>query len=272
MIDPGARAAFDAKGYHVIPGLLSPDEAAAYRLEINKVFGLPARELSNADIDSKTFVMPDGVTKTPEFWPLVFNERLVGTIRELLGDNIRYTQHSDLHINLGAGKFHRDSAYREFGVGPDWDEAKAPYKVVRIALYLSDYDESGSSLVVLPGTHRRESRLNRLELRLWAELRTRWRAHFDTNSMPQLALTMKRELIRHKPGDCVVFDQRLVHAGGIVRGRMPKYAVYLSYGLNNQHAQNHHDYYLSRPTYLPELPPELATRLDDAHLRLVANG
>ena len=53
MTDTDARAAFDAKGYHVIPGLLSGDEAAAYRLEINKVFDLPARELSNADIDSK---------------------------------------------------------------------------------------------------------------------------------------------------------------------------------------------------------------------------
>ena len=214
--------------------------------------------------------MPDGVTKTPEFWPLVFNERLVGTIRDLLGEDIRYTQHSDLHINLGAGKFHRDSAYREFGVGPDWDESEAPYRVVRVALYLSDYADSGSSLVVLPGTHRRESRLNRLELRFWSELRTRWRNHFSTNSMPQISVTMKRELIKHKPGDCIVFDQRLVHAGGIVRGRMPKYAVYLSYGLDNLHARNHHDYYLSRPTYLPELPGNLAAQLDAADLRLTA--
>ncbi len=260
-IDAGARDAFYKNGYHVIRGLLSPDEARTYRFAINRAFGLPAHELSNADIDASTHTLPDGVTKTPEFWPLIFNERLVGTIRALLGDDIRYTQHSDLHINLGAGKFHRDSAYRDFGVGPDWDEDQAPYRIVRVAIYLSDYADSKSSLLVLPGTHQRESRLNRLELRFWNELRTRWRARFDTNAMPQWAFTMKRELIRHRAGDCVVFDQRLVHAGGAVRGIMPKYAVYLSYGLNNKHARNHHDYYLSRPTYLPELPPELAARL-----------
>lgn len=269
MTTPEARQAFEETGYHLIPGLLSGNEAREYRLEINRAFDLPAHELSNADIDRRTFTLPDGVTKTPKFWPLIFNERLVGTIRTLLGDDIRYTQHSDLHINLGAGKFHRDSAYRDYGIGPDWDESEAPYRVVRVAIYLSDYTDSGSSLLILPETHRRESRLNKLELRMWSELRTRWRRHFDTNAMPQWALTMKRKMIRHKAGDCAVFDQRLVHAGGAVHGPMPKYAIYLSYGFNNRHTRNHHDYYLSRPTYLPVLPPDLAAQLDAANLRLI---
>lgn len=270
--DESARAQFEKTGYHVIRGLLNEDEAKSYRLAINHAFDLPAQELTNDDIDAATYTLPDGVTKTPEFWPLIFNERLVGTIRALLGDDIRYTQHSDLHINLGAGKFHRDSAYREFGVGPDWDEREAPYRVVRVAIYLSDYKDSGSSLLVLPGTHRRETRLNKLEMRFWSELRTYWRARFNTNSLPQFALTMKRELIRHRPGDCVVFDQRLIHAGGVVRGRMPKHAIYLSYALDNLHATNHHNYYLSRPTYLPELPEALSARLDAENLRMVTNA
>jgi len=268
MIDQVARQTFEEKGYHIIPGLLSNDEAKAYRFAINRAFDLPERELTNTDIESRTYALADGVTRRPEFWPLIFNQRLVETIRELLGDDIRYTQHSDLHINLGAGKWHRDSAYREFGVGPDWNEAQAPYRVVRVAVYLSHYEDSGSSLLVLPGTHRRENRLNKLELRFWSEVRTRWRAHFNTNSLPQFSLTMKSETIRHQPGDCVVFDQRLVHAGGIVRGERPKYAIYLSYGLDNIHAHNHHDYYLSRPTYLPELPEDLTMQLDAANLRL----
>ncbi len=267
-IDDAARRRFDEDGYHMIPGLLSEDEARAWRLEINRVFGLPEHELTNADIGPETRALADGVTKTPQFWPLIFNERLVATVRALLGDDVRYTQHSDIHINLGAGKFHRDSAWRDFGVGPDWDEHEAPYRVVRVAIYLSDYTNSGSSLLILPGTHRHESRLNRLEFRFWNELRTRWRNHFSTNSMPQWALTAPRKLIRHKPGDCVVFDQRLVHAGGAVRGTHPKYAVYLSYGRDNQHAHNHHDYYLERPTYLRELPDALAGRLEDENLLL----
>ncbi len=271
MIDEPARTLFQKKGYHVIRGLLNADEAESYRFAINGAFGLPRQAVTNADINSQTFTLPDGVTKTAEFWPLIFNQRLKRTIRELLGDDIRYTQHSDLHINLGAGKFHRDSAHREFGVGPDWDEREAAYRVVRVAVYLSDYTDSGSSLIVLPGTHRRESRLNKLELRFWNEIRTRWRKHFDTNTMPQYCVTMPRETIRHRAGDCIVFDQRLVHAGGIVRGKMPKYAIYLSYSVDNLHAHNHHDYYLSRPTYLPELPPDLSAKLDAEGLLLVSH-
>ncbi|WP_300301998.1 phytanoyl-CoA dioxygenase family protein [Ferrovibrio sp.] len=271
MIMPEEREKFEKSGYHYLPGLLSADEAQQYRMRINRAFGLPERELSNRDIDSKTYTLPDGITKIPDFWPLIFNTKLLETIRGLLGGDIRYTQHSDLHINLGAGKYHRDSAYRDFGVGPDWDESKSAYKVVRVAIYLSDYDNSGSSLVILPGTHRHESWLNRMEVRFWNELRTRWRRFLDTNSLPQWAISMPKTTIRHKPGDCLIFDQRVLHAGGVVAGAMPKYAAYLSFSLDNIHAYNHHAYYLSRPTYLRQIPEELSGQLEGAGLKLTSS-
>lgn len=268
MITADEKRQFEETGYHYLPGLLNPEEAQAYRLRINQAFDLPARELTNRDIASKTYTLPDGVTKQPEFWPLIFNPRLLETIRGLLDGEIRYTQHSDLHINLGAGRYHRDSAYRDFGVGPDWDETNAPYKVVRVAIYLSDYANSGSSLVILPGTHHHESTLCRLEVRFWNELRTRWRHRFNTNSLPHWTVTIPKVTIRHRAGDCLIFDQRVLHAGGVVSGERPKYAVYLSYSLDNLHAANHHAYYLSRPTYLKEMPAELSEQLRQAGLRL----
>jgi len=269
-IDSSALKNFRDKGYIVVRNLLSAAEAHRYRLLINQVFGQPNRELTNSDINGRTYTLADGVTKTPAFWPIIFNKNLLAISRELLGDNIRYSQHSDLHINLGAGKFHRDSAYRDFGIGPDWDESMAPYRVARIAIYLSDWDESRSSLVVLPGTHKRESLINRLEMRVGNELRTRWRKQFNSNLLPHWVFTMKREVLRHRPGDCIIIDQRILHAGGMVRGPKPKYAIYLSYGLDNHHTRNHRKHYLSRATYLENIPTKLATRLDEASLHLTS--
>ena len=105
----------------------------------------------------------DGITKNPAFWPIIHHPKLLEHLELILGPDFAYTQHSDLHINLHAGRFHRDSANRRFGTGPDWNEDEEPYGVVRVAIYLSDYKESGTSLMVVPGTHRHESTLLRKE-------------------------------------------------------------------------------------------------------------
>ena len=69
-------------------------------------------------------------------------------------------------------------------------------------------------------------------------------------------------------GDCIIFDQRLTHAGGVLGGPNPKYAMYLSYGLDNTHSQNHRAFFLNRPTYSRELPPKLEAKLAAHNLLL----
>ncbi len=262
------KALFERDGFYVIRNLLSSDEARHYRHCINQAFDLPAEELDNASIDSATFTLADGMTTGSDFWPVLFNERLLDTVRTLLDDNIRYAQHSDLHINLHGGRYHRDSACREYGVGPDWDEGAAPYKVVRIAIYLSDYGDSGSSILVLPGSHRHESRLNRLEYVVWNKLRSFARRHNCNDFVPHLFFSMPTVTLKTQPGDCIVFDQRLLHAGGVLRGAKPKYSMFLAYGANNQHSRNHRAFFLKRPTYNPDIPEALRDRLEEARLLL----
>ena len=262
------RADFERDGYHVIRGLLSAEEARRYRLFINRAFGLPEEELDNGRIAGEMFTLADAVTKLPEFWPIIFNERLLATMRGLLGDDIRYTQHSDVHINHQGGRFHRDSACREFGQAPDWDEREAPYKVARVAIYLSDYRDSGSALIVLPGSHRRETRLNRLEYVAWNKLRTALRRRGRNDWLPHIFLSARKVTLKTQSGDCVISDQRVMHAGGVPGGKMPKYSIFLAYGLNNRHSQNHRAFYLARPTYCPEVPAELRQRLEAENLLL----
>lgn len=269
QISPRDKRRFDQDGYYLLRSLLTPKESRYYRHKINRALDLPEADVDNAAIGGHTRSLADGVTKCPDFWPLIFDDRLLDTVRELLGGEVRYTQHSDLQINLHGGRYHRDSACREFGIGPDWDETGAPYKVVRVAIYLSGYRDSGSSIIILPGSHRRETALNRLEYVAWNKLRAFARRRGHNDLLPHLFLTARKIRIKTNPGDCIIFDQRLMHAGGVLRGRKPKYAVFLAYGFDNQHSRNHRAFFLKRPTYSPEIAPDLRDRLAAANLLLV---
>lgn len=259
---------FSKNGFVIIRNLISSEESKKLRLEINKVFKLPNTELTQRQIKGETYTYPDGVTKFDAFWKIIFNKKLLGAIEKTLGSEIRYTQHSDLHINLGAGNYHRDNAYREFMNGPDWNQNKAEYKVVRVAIYLSNYNNSGSSLIVLPGTHKKESKTHSFELKFWRYIRNYLRKKNILLNFPHFFFSNKKISIKTNPGDCVIFDQRLIHAGGVVKGVHPKYSIFLSYGAPNIHSYNHHNFYLARPTYLKKISARLRRKLKERKLLL----
>ncbi len=91
---------------------------------------------------------------------------------------------------------------------------------------------------VIPGSNRKESSMNSLELKLWSAYRR------ITNKLPPFYITLNPTWIEIEAGDCLVFDQRLLHTGTLPKG--PKYSIYLGYGVNNQHAQRHINYYYNR--------------------------
>jgi hypothetical protein len=288
------REQFERDGYVIIPGLLSSEEAAYYRSEIQKLSGL-------GDADSRTtkFGCPDGVSKNRQFWPLIDHPKLIPAIRELLGPTARYTQHSDLHAHQSAGCWHRDSACRNYGVGPDWDESKEPYQVARVAIYLQSYAESHSSLGVIPGSHRYEEPVHGREEAVWRWL-IAWRERLGSRwgqltrgerlplemrmwSFPWMLMRTRPRVgslpwpppqvpvwIRTEPGDCIIFNQRIFHSGSPTIG--PKYAVFLSYATENEHGRNHIAYYrnIRKDLQYGPLDPELAEALKSKGLFLEA--
>jgi ectoine hydroxylase-related dioxygenase (phytanoyl-CoA dioxygenase family) len=286
------RKDFEERGYAVFRGLLSPEESARYRAEIRKLSGV-----GDEDFGKKVFTCPDGITQNSAFWPLIYHERLLEAVRALIGPTVRYTQHSDLHAHVSsrpaspafAGGWHRDSACREFNVGPDWDESTAPYQIIRVAFYLQTYAESHSALGVVPGSHRYEEKLTGNARRVWSRLlraeyefkRALWRMGlaeepyyyhpwFQHRTRPARRPLLERPTdpvwIRTEPGDCIIFNQRLYHSASPITG--PKYAMYLSYSADDEHARNHVRYYrfLRKDLNYGPVPPELAERLREHDL------
>jgi ectoine hydroxylase-related dioxygenase (phytanoyl-CoA dioxygenase family) len=284
----------EEQGYVILRGLLSAEEARHYRTEIQKL-----SSVGDADFGNKRFECADGVSRNRQFWPLIDHPNLIPAVQELLGPAARYTQHSDLHAHRGGVGWHRDSACRSFGEGPDWDESQEPYQVMRVAIYLQTYAESHSSLGVIPGSHRYERLIGGREAPIWRRLialreiaTSKWGKLTRGERLPyemrlcnfpdKLIRTSPRVgafpwpppqcpvWVRTEPGDCIIFNQRLYHSASPLVG--PKYAVFLSYAAENKHARNHLGYYrhLRRDLNYGPLDPELAARLDRCGLLMEA--
>ncbi len=54
----------------------------------------------------------------------------------------------------------------------------------------------------------------------------------------------------------------------MLRDAKPKYAVFLSYQLDNHHSQNFRAFIRKRPTYSPEISPQFRQRLPAQDLLL----
>jgi ectoine hydroxylase-related dioxygenase (phytanoyl-CoA dioxygenase family) len=287
------KAEFEERGYVLIRGLLAPDEVAYYRAEIQKLSGV-----GDEDFGKKVFACPDGITQNQAFWPLVYHPRLLDVVRAILSPAVRYTQHSDLHTHRGGeaaapgksiGGWHRDSACRDFNVGPDWDESKNPYHIVRVAIYLQRYAESHSALGVVPGSHRFEQTLTGNDRRFWVRVlgaeyrikRALWRMGLGEEPYyyhpwfqhrtrptrwPILTRPTEPVWIKTEPGDTIIFNQRLFHSASPIIG--PKYAMYLSYSTEDEHARNHLRYYryLRKDLNYHAIPPALEDKLKELDL------
>jgi hypothetical protein len=257
-------------GFVLIKELLTPDEVRHYVSCMEGLAGVrygrnqTARgSMSKRGLD-QSWYMPDGVTKEQAFWPLITNERLLTAVRQLLNPDIRYLQHSDLHVGFSAISWHRDSVCRSFGQGPDWDESAEPYQLVRVGIYLQSYAESHFSLGFIPGSHRPVEKVT--FGRKISEARLKWLGALSYVSARFQEWASNATWIATEPGDCLIFDPRILHSGSYIVG--PKYSIFLGYGLENSHFHNHHNYYRHIRTELnyQEPDPALVAQLQAADL------
>lgn len=264
--DADLREQFDRDGYVVVKQLLDPDAVAGYRAELQRLSGLGDGDFTRVG-SSGGWAYNDGVTKLPQFWPLIFNPKLLETIHVVIGPDARYTQHSDLLVHAGQPGWHRDSADHDFGQGSDWDESRSKYRIARVAIYLQSHEESRSGLGVIPGSHRREPLLTKLEMTIWDRINQRRKRKGQPTTLARFK-TMKPVVIETDPGDCLIFDERVLHSASRIAG--PKYAIFLSYGGDDEHSRRLRRYWIidRTDTDYEDYPPELAEKLREADLYL----
>jgi hypothetical protein len=250
-MDGHIREQFAQEGFAVVRDLLDPSEVAFYIARLKTRAGTAER-----------WTEPDGVTRHPEFWPIIFNERLLEAVREIFGPAARYLPHTDLHVGFSSFSWHRDCVTRRFGNGSDWDEEEEPYQIARIGIYLQRFDESGFRLGFVKGSHRTRGLTPAEQRRV--ERRTSAAANV-LSGLTGLDL-LGGEWIAPDPGDCVIFDPRVLHTGSRFRGR--KFSIFLAYGVDSLHFRRHWHYYRKLRTDLgySKMPLALVDQLDAAGL------
>lgn len=229
----GLTEDFRTDGYIYLPGFLA-DLAAGLRSYLRQASGHQSYE------PDRPWATPDAMNRLPGLRPLLFESRVLEKVRQALGTpDVRFAQHADAHVDRAELRLHRDSVHRTFGRGTDWDEREAPYRLLRVALYLQSHEESGFSFQFVPGSHRQR---------------------------------VVEERCSHavSPGDCFLFDPRVIHRSSTIRGS--KFGVFWAYGVDNHHSRNHRAYYLYDREDLEYAPfeAELETQLRQANLWLEA--
>jgi len=110
---------FLSKGYVLIKNFFSAEEVSKY---LKLVESWP-------QVDEEwefQYAIGDSVSKLEQFWPLIFHKKVVCIMKEILGPEVRYLQHSDIHKDITVeGRFdgdyrtlgyHRDTRFRNYNL------------------------------------------------------------------------------------------------------------------------------------------------------------
>jgi Phytanoyl-CoA dioxygenase (PhyH) len=210
------------------------------------------------------WTLPDGVSRTPELWDLIFEPRLLAAVRLLLDADVRYLQHSDLHVGFSAVAWHRDNVNRRYGIGDDWNEETEAYRLVRVAIYLQSFAENGFTLALIPGSQRRGVLAPGDLAELDAASRGTGRIRALLTGYDPLRA--RAASVSARSGDAVLFDPRILHCGSFISGA--KYSIFLAYGVPGRHFARHRAYYrrTRRELRYVDLDPGLVARLRGAGL------
>lgn len=169
---------FNKNGFLVLKNILSKDEIEKLR-EITIDFFTKKEDEVVFLYSGKT--KPNALNCMPELAEAVFkNEKVIDTMKDLCGKDVRYGHHSDVHFNMLSGWHKDNNGDDDWATGPKGET----FMCYKMAFYFQDHTKNADGLTVRKGSH------------LTRDLH-------------------KGELynIPSEPGDAVVFDMRISHIG-----------------------------------------------------------
>jgi ectoine hydroxylase len=152
-IDPETLAGYERDGFLSIDGLLTGDEAAELRAEMDRLAAEPAvRADERAVVESGEVRLIFEVHKISESVArLVADPRVVGRARQILGSEV-YVHQSRISYKpgFGAGSFYWHSDFETWHA----EDGMPAMRAVSILIALADNHPYNGSLMIMPGSHR----------------------------------------------------------------------------------------------------------------------
>jgi len=183
-VSPDEIRSFQRDGFLHVRGFLESEEVGRLRAACFDHFGVSP---GSAHASFKREL--DVGKRMPAVEWLVTHPPALEVARHLLGQKVLYTYESAAHLGTGCRYWHKDARDATNPEGRDWQE---DYRVVFFGYYLSDQVGRSGGLSVRRGSHKIKNLFG-------GELVT-----LDT-----------------APGDLVVFDCRITHAGNTLRLKPP---------------------------------------------------
>ena len=206
------RARFDRDGYLIIRGAVRPDEVAAARDALDRVYATAARAGSLGPDGSMPLL--SAVTNCPEVVGLIDHPATFRYVWSVLGWNIHvYHSHLDVHPPLRVRMPFRFDWHQDGGrQNREIETTPRPRLSVKLAYWLSDVSEPGrGNLAIVPGSH----------VTNWIDGPPRRDIEWPD---PEGAVE-----VTARPGDAVFFDRRIWHARSRNYSEHTRKAVFFGY-------------------------------------------
>ena len=197
------------------------------------------------------------------------NTRLIGALRELLGEDFLFLNEFAAHDSFYSG-WHTDTSSPEGKVGHDFHWSPN-FILVNVAIYLQDNGETGGGLDVVPRSYLRD---DPLAIGLRRDLGFPPVHLRDIDADPYCgALTL-----RAKAGDATVFHLRTSHRSSIATRAADndderKLALFILAGANNSSTRRYrtclNEYHALNTTSRPNLPADFMRVLSDRGLTII---
>ncbi|MGP0902934.1 phytanoyl-CoA dioxygenase family protein [Serratia sp. CY76391] len=162
-------------GFVVIRGMFTEDEMSKMNNSIDKFF-------ANKGVTYRYgLTQPNIAVEEQEFSWVFHHPKVIDAYREVFGSNdFVFTSHADIHHNMGFG-WHKDDAKGAYFSEPYFTHDCRVYKM---GIYMNDHSTDGNGMSVRVGSHLKDN--------------------LTDGEAVSLAT---------KPGDVVIFDVRITHAG-----------------------------------------------------------
>ncbi|MGW5969207.1 ectoine hydroxylase [Streptomyces sp. NPDC055186] len=154
-ITPADLGAFERDGFLAVDRLITEDEVAVYRDELDRLIADPAiraDERSVVEPRSKEIRSVFEVHRISEvFARLVRDERVVGRARQILGSDV-YVHQSRINVKpgFGASGFYWHSDFETWHA----EDGLPRMRTVSVSIALTENFDTNGGLMIMPGSHR----------------------------------------------------------------------------------------------------------------------
>ncbi|MCX4509828.1 ectoine hydroxylase [Streptomyces sp. NBC_01619] len=154
-ISPSALQSYERDGFLAIDELITPDEVAVYRAELDRLVSDPsvrADERSIVEPKSQEVRSVFEVHRISElFEALVRDERVVGRARQILGSDV-YVHQSRINVKpgFGASGFYWHSDFETWHA----EDGLPRMRTVSVSIALTENLDTNGGLMIMPGSHK----------------------------------------------------------------------------------------------------------------------